>query len=96
MLINTNALAQKLLLPPNGQLPQCDQAYLNATQPKTAINVLNSISGACHYAGGMRVMHRVLTSGNSNEPTGILFTCIGNDPSFVIFSCLFSASFEDL
>ncbi len=95
-LISSSSFAQKLLNPPNGQSPQCDQAYRSADQPKTANNIFNSISSACHYAGGMRVMHKVLASENSNEPTGVLFTCIGNDPSFVFFSCLFSTSFADL
>lgn len=91
-----NTFANKALSPPNGQPPQCEQAYESAAQPKTADNVFNSLSSSCHYAGGTRVMHKVLTSEHSTEPTGVLFSCIGSDPNTIIFSCLFSTSFEDL
>jgi hypothetical protein len=30
-------------------------------------------------------MNKVLKSESSNEPTGVLFTCIGSDPSFTVF-----------
>lgn len=96
ILISSNTFAQKLLDPPKGQPPQCDQAYGGSVQPKTANNVFNSMSGVCHYAGGMRILHKELTSGSSSETKGVLFTCIGDNSSFVIFSCLFSMSFGDL
>lgn len=96
LLIFQNAFASKVLSPPNSQPPQCEQAYESAAQPKTANNVFSSLSRSCHYAGGTRVMHKILTSEHTTEPTGVLFSCIGSDSSSIIFSCLFSTSFEDL
>lgn len=92
LLIYQNADAAEALSAPTGQSPQCAEAYENAGQIKTINNVFSSLSSACHDAGGMRLMHQILVSENSNKPTGVLFTCTGSDQNFVVLSCLFPTS----
>jgi hypothetical protein len=95
--IYQNAYAEKALAPPTGQASQCDKAYESAGQIKTINNVFNTLSGVCHNAGGMRLMHQTLLAEHSNEPTSVLFTCTGNDQNFVVLSCLFpTTGFEAL
>ncbi|KTD00907.1 hypothetical protein OQJ19_14630 [Fluoribacter gormanii] len=91
-LIYQNAYAEKALSPPTGQSAQCQEAYERSGQIKTISNVFSSLSNNCYSAGGMKLMHKILLSENSNEPTGVLFTCTGSDLNFVVFSCLFSTN----
>ncbi|CAM3115765.1 Uncharacterised protein [Legionella steigerwaltii] len=91
ILIYQNIYAETLS-PPSGQSPQCGQAYESAGQIKNINNVFNSLSGSCHDAGGMKLVHKILISESSNEPTGVFFTCTGDDLNFIVFSCLFSTS----
>lgn len=95
LIVTTQAFAEKMLVPPNGQVAECSQSYENADQPKTANTVLSAMTPVCLHMGGLRVMHKEILGG-PNETTKILFTCIGDNPSSRIFSCLFSTSFEDL
>ncbi|MCW8399994.1 hypothetical protein OQJ26_14515 [Legionella sp. PATHC038] len=96
ILIYQNIYAETALSQPSGQSPQCGQAYESAGEIKTINNVFSSLSSACHDAGGMKLTHQILLSEDSNKPTGVLFTCTGSDPNFVVLSCLFPANFEDL
>lgn len=95
-LIYHNAYAEKALSAPTGQAPQCGEAYERSGQLKTIDNVFSSLSNTCYSAGGMKLMHKILISENSSEPTGVLFTCTGRDLNFVVFSCLFSTNVESL
>ncbi|STY29542.1 Uncharacterised protein [Legionella wadsworthii] len=89
-----NTYAEEALSAPSGQSPQCEKAYESAGQIKTIGNVFNTLSSACHDAGGMKLMHQILVSENGNEPTGVLFTCTGSDSNYVVLSCLFPTSLE--
>ncbi|QMT60553.1 MULTISPECIES: hypothetical protein [unclassified Legionella] len=91
-LIYQNAYAEKALSPPSGQSSQCAEAYEHSGQIKTIGNVFSSLSNNCYSAGGMKLMHKILLSENSNEPTGVLFTCSGSDLNFVVFTCLYSTN----
>ncbi|MCE0724045.1 MULTISPECIES: hypothetical protein [Legionella] len=95
-LIYQNAYAEKPLSPPSGQAPQCEQAYESSGQIKTINNVFSTLSSTCHSVGGMKLMHKILISEHSNEPTGVLFTCTGEDLNFVVFTCLFSTNIGSL
>lgn len=95
-LIYQSAYAEKPLSPPSGQSPQCEQAYEGSGQIKTINNVFSTLSTTCHSAGGMKLMHKILISEYSNEPTGVLFTCTGEDLNFVVFTCLFSTNIGSL
>ena len=63
LIVTTQASAEKMLVPPNAQAPECNQSYENAAQPKTATNVLSAMTPICLHRGGFRVMHKILTSG---------------------------------
>ncbi len=95
LLISQNIYAETALSPPSGQSPQCGQAYEIAGQIKTINNVFNSLASSCHDAGGMKLVHKILISEKSNEPTGVFFTCTGDNLSFIVFSCLFSTSVDN-
>ncbi|HHS8260418.1 TPA: hypothetical protein ACTUT5_001167 [Legionella anisa] len=95
-LIYQSAYAEKPLSPPSGQSPQCEEAYESSGQIKTINNVFSTLSNVCHSAGGMKLMHKILISEHSNEPTGVLFTCTGEDLNFVVFTCLFSTNVGSL
>ncbi|KTC88930.1 hypothetical protein OQJ18_03205 [Fluoribacter dumoffii] len=91
MFICQNIYALTSLSEPSGP-SQCGEAYENAGEIKTINNVFSTLSSACHDAGGMRLTHQILLSENNNQPTGVLFTCTGTDPDFVVLSCVFTAS----
>lgn len=95
-LITAQVYAEKMLLPPNGQSPECNQSYEQASQPKGAENVLAATTAICLHRGGFRVLHKVLSPNNPKEPTGLILTCIGDNPNAIIFNCQFPFSYEDL
>ena len=96
LIITTQSFAEKMLVPPNSQAPECNYSYNDAAQPKTADNVLSAMRPICIKRGGLRVMHKILTSESSNEPTGIILNCIGDNPNMLLFHCSFSTSYENL
>lgn len=95
-LVGDPAFAEKMLVPPSSQAPECKYSYDYAAQPKTANNVKSAMTQICTQRGGMHVLHKVLVAGESNEPTGVVLTCVGDNPNLVIFNCLFATSYGDL
>ncbi len=88
-LINYNyAAAEKLLASPRGPV-QCNQVYESTPQPKVLERVLSSMDRACHYSGGLQVMHEVFSD-------YVIMTCIGDNPSSKIFSCLFPGTDQEI
>lgn len=88
-LINPNlSFADKLLAPPTGPV-QCNQVYENTAQPKIFDNVLSSMNRACHYSGGLHVMHQTVD-------TYVVMTCTGDNPTSKLFACLFLVSGQDI
>ncbi|MCL9684427.1 hypothetical protein [Legionella maioricensis] len=85
-----------MLAPPTSQAPECNYSYNNAAQPKTAEDILAAMQPICTERGGLRVLNKLFTSGNSKEPINLILTCIGDNPNQVIFHCLFSTSYENL
>ncbi|KGP62853.1 hypothetical protein EP47_14335 [Legionella norrlandica] len=96
LILANQAFSEKMLVPDNSETPECKYSYDNALQPKTDENVLSAMTQICIERGGMHVLHKILTSESSDEPTGVIFTCIGENPNLVIFNCMFSTSYGDL
>jgi hypothetical protein len=89
---NTKAFAIQMLSYPVGQSPECNQSYDNTAEPKTADQVLSSLRQLCLKRGGVRVMQKEVTSGNSTEPTDVILSCIGENPiDYTLFNCTFSS-----
>lgn len=89
LIIGNNAFAENLLSPPSGQPVQCTQVYESAAQPKVWESVLSSMTQVCYYNGGLQATHKIIGS-------YVILTCIGDNPDSKIFSCLFSASGQEL
>lgn len=85
LLITTQIFAERMLAPPISQAPECNYSYSNAAQPKTAENILSAMQPICTERGGLRVLNKLFTSGNSKEPVNLILTCIGDNPNQVIF-----------
>ncbi len=89
--------AEKMLAPPVARArPECHHSYENAPQPKTANHILASMTPICLNKGGLRIIHRILFFGYSTEFSGLMLTCIGETPNYIIFNCLFPTSYEYL
>ena len=97
IVINTQqAFALKILIYPSGQAPECSQSFESAASPKTPDNVLFAMSALCTSRGGVKVMHKMITAGSSNDLSDLALTCFGENPKeYTIFTCLYSVSYED-
>src|SRR5579872_864561 len=87
--------AEKILVAPKGEQPECMQSFENAATPKTVSSVDLAMRIVCKQRGGHRVMHKVIDTGSS-ELSSIILSCIDEDPDSSVFACTFSASYEDL
>lgn len=97
LLLSFEAKAEKILLPPHAQPPECREIYEETEIPKTMDNLLAPMHFLCYQKEGLHVLHRVLPYGEEiDEPSGLLLTCIGENPEVVLFSCFYSTTYEDL
>jgi len=93
LLISSQSFAEKILAPPLSG-PECHESYEGAAQPKSANAVLISMQPICERRGGLHVLHKIL--GNSKQPETVILSCVGDDPTKIIFTCNFSISSYDL
>lgn len=91
LIISIQVYAKKLVMPPIGQSPQCNQGYDNAGQPKILNNLYPSLAQVCYYSGGAHLTYKIIENNSA-----INLTCIGHQPNNRIFSCSFSASNEEI
>ena len=97
LLIAPTSFAIKPLVPPNNEASiECIQAYDKARQPKMIVDVRDAMQPICLQKGGFRVLHKMITLQNVNNPSGLMLTCIGNNPDDVLFSCQYPLSTQDL
>ncbi|KTD54735.1 hypothetical protein [Legionella quateirensis] len=94
MLFTTQAFAV-LLSYPVDQMPECNQSYEQAREPKLESQIFSKMNEICVEKGGIRVNTQYIRSGNSSEPYDVILNCIGENPSdYIMFTCTFS-TFKD-
>ncbi|MBL7527350.1 hypothetical protein [Legionella bononiensis] len=94
MLFTTQSFAV-LLSYPADQVPECNQGYEQAREPKLESQVFAALQGICVGKGGIRMTTQYIRSGNSSEPYDVILDCIGENPSdYVMFTCTYS-TFKD-
>ncbi|CAM2943717.1 hypothetical protein [Legionella worsleiensis] len=84
-----------LLSHPSSPVPECNQSYENAHEPKVLSQIFSELYDICVRKGGIRVNTQYIRSGNSSEPYDVILNCIGEKPSdYVLFTCTYG-TFKD-